>query len=199
MESACKNYRGFSGYSCISINDELVHGVPNDRIVNEFDLVKIDICAYYNGFCADAARSFAFFENNSLFFSMRQCAQESLDAGIVKMIPGNRIGDISANIENVILKYGYSVVKDFAGHGIGKKMHEDPEVPNYGKVGSGQKLYIGMALAIEPMFCQYSEEIVIDSKDNWTAKTKDLGIAMHIEDTVILDENETIITTRLIK
>lgn len=197
MVSQCKGYRGYTGYSCISINDELVHGVPGDRIVKETDLVKIDICAAYNGFCADSARPYGFFENNILFNSMKECAEFALDKGISEMKVGGSVGCISSSIQKIILQYGYSVVTDFAGHGIGANMHEDPEVPNYGVYGSGQKLYVGMALAIEPMFCEHSQDLVIDSKDKWTAKTKDKGIAMHIEDTVILDESGTIITTRL--
>lgn len=197
MVSQCKGYRGYTGYSCISVNDELVHGVPGNRKIIETDLVKVDICASYNGFCADSARPYGFFEANSLFYSMKECAELSLNAGILAMKVGNTIGSISSSIETVILQYGYSVVTDFAGHGIGKNMHEDPEVPNYGISGEGQKLYVGMALAIEPMFCQYSEALIIDNKDKWTAKTKDKGLAMHIEDTVILDDNEIIVTTRL--
>jgi methionyl aminopeptidase len=197
LVSQCKGYRGYPGYACISVNDELVHGVPSDRRILETDLVKIDICASYNGFCADSARAYAFFENNSLFSLMQECAQQSLNAGILEMKAGNTVGCVSSSIEKSILKYGYFVVKDFSGHGIGKSMHEDPEVPNYGIAGEGQKLYVGMALAIEPMFCQYSEDLVIDKKDKWTVRTKDSGIAMHIEDTIILDDSGCIVTTRL--
>ncbi len=197
MKSMCKGYRNYPGFSCISINDQLVHGVPGDRKVIETDLVKIDICASYNGFCADAARPYAVFEENAVFFAMKNCAIDALNAGIDAFKIGNCVNDISSNIEKIIIKCNYAVVKDFAGHGIGKNMHEDPEVPNYIQSGMSQKLYIGMALAIEPMFCQYSEDLIIDNKDKWTAKTKDGGIAMHVEDTIILDESGVIITTRL--
>jgi methionyl aminopeptidase len=197
MVSQCKGYKKYPGYSCISINDELVHGVPSERKVIETDLVKIDICASFDGFCADSARPYGFFEKNSIFYLMRECAESSLNAGILQVKVGNTVGSISSSIEKIILDYGYSVVKDFSGHGIGKNMHEDPEVPNYGMPGEGQKLYVGMALAIEPMFCQYAEDLVIDSKDKWTVRTKDNGIAMHIEDTVILDDSGVIVTTRL--
>jgi methionyl aminopeptidase len=195
--SQCKGYKGYPGYSCISINDQLVHGVPSNKKVIETDLVKLDICASLNGFCADAARPYGFFEKNTVFSRMKECAEKSLHAGITEVKLGNTVGTISAAIEKQILQYGYSVVVDFSGHGIGKNMHEDPEVPNYGIAGKGQKLYVGMALAIEPMFCQYSENLLIDNKDKWTVRTKDAGIAMHIEDTVILDDSGVIVTTRL--
>jgi methionyl aminopeptidase len=197
MISQCKGYHGYPAYSCISINDELVHGVPSDRIVLETDLIKVDICAAYNGFCADAARPYAFFENNMAFERLRKCAEESLQSGIEAVKVGNFVGCISAAVEKVIKQYDYIVVTDFAGHGIGKKMHEHPEVPNYGIQKTGQKLYTGMAFAIEPMFCEYSDVLVIDSKDKWTAKTKQHDLAMHIEDTVVLDDHGFIITTRL--
>lgn len=197
LTSTCKGYRGYSGYSCISINNQLVHGVPTNQLIKESDLVKIDICASFNGYCADAARPYGFFESNEIFLKMKQCGQLALNAGISAIKPGVRIGTISSAIETVIVNSGFSVVRDFAGHGIGRNMHEDPEVPNYGVPNTGQKLYVGMALAIEPMFCQYKSDLIIDKKDGWTAYTEDNGIAMHIEDTVILDESEVIVSTRL--
>lgn len=198
--SCCKGYNKFSGWSCISINQELVHGVPKkEKIIKETDMVTVDICISYNGFCADAARTFAFFEKNELYQKMNECAKEALNNGIKAMKQQNTIKSISRAIEKVITDYGYSVVKDFCGHGIGKYMHEDPYVPNFEDKEDlyDQKIYVGMALAIEPMFCQYSNQLIIDENDGWTAFTKDGGLSMHIEDTVLLDDNELIITTRL--
>lgn len=199
MNSCTYGYKGFSGYACISVNSELVHGVPAESIIiSEKDLVKIDICASYNGFCADAARSYAFFDNNVLYEKMRTCAELSLSKGIEACVPNNSINDIAGAIEDVIKFSGFSVVTDFAGHGIGRKMHEDPEVPNYRQKNKNmQRIYVGMAFAIEPMFCEFNNKLIINIEDGWTVFTADSGYAMHIEDTVLVDDNATIITTRI--
>lgn len=198
MISQCFGHKKFSGYSCLSLNDELVHGVPDDKKIMETDLLKIDICASYGGFCADAARMYGFFENNSNYDVMQKCANESLNAGIDNVIVGNTVGCIGNAIENVIKKYKFAVVEDFAGHGIGKNMHEDPQILNYGRKKTGQKLYVGMAFAIEPMFCQFSSALLIDKIDGWTVHAKDGGLTGHIEDTVILTEKGVVVTTRLV-
>jgi methionyl aminopeptidase len=199
MVSCTYGYKGFKGYSCISLNNQLVHGLPSsNKTISEFDLVKIDICASYNGFCADAARPYAFFDANSLFKKMYTCAQLSLDKGIGACTPSHCINDIAYEIEKEILSHGFSVVVDFAGHGIGRNMHEDPEVPNfYQKNKKTQTIYSGMAFAIEPMFCQFSNKLIVDEDDKWTVSTVDLGYAMHIEDTVVVDNDRTVITTRI--
>ncbi len=200
LKSCCKGYKKYPGSSCISVNNELVHGVPSlEKIIKETDKVTIDICVSYNNFCADAARTYAFFENNSLYKAMHECANNSLNAGINEFKSYNTIKSISRAIEKVINNAGYDVVRDFCGHGIGRLMHEDPYVPNYDDVEdeNDQKIYVGMALAIEPMFCQYSSALVIDETDGWTAVTKDGGLAMHVEDTVLLDDTGCVITTRL--
>jgi methionyl aminopeptidase len=197
MISQCKGYKGYPAYSCISINEELVHGIPKERKILETDLVKVDICASFNGFCADTARPYAFFNNNKIFNNMKECAEKALNAGINAVKKNNFVGCISESIEKIIKEYNYEIVRDFAGHGIGKRMHEEPEIPNYGIKRTGQKLYIGMAFAIEPMFCENSHLLIIDNIDKWTVKTKNNDIAMHIEDTVYLDDNDFVITTRL--
>lgn len=197
MISKCFGYKKFSGHSCLSINDELVHGVPSNRVILETDLLKIDICASYNDFCADKARMFSFFENNEKYNHIKNCAEESLSAGISMFKSGKTVGCIGNAIEKVIKKYSFSVVTDFAGHGIGKNMHEDPQILNYGFPNTGQKFYVGMALAIEPMFCEFSSNVIIDKNDKWTVKTQDRGLAAHIEDTIILTENGPIVTTEL--
>jgi methionyl aminopeptidase len=132
---------------------------------------------------------------------MVQCGKQALYEGISNVVYGNTIGTVALAIEEVITRCGYSVVKEFAGHGIGKKMHEDPIVPNYFDKDDistmKQKIYVGMALAIEPMFCQFDNDLVIDKRDEWTVRTRDGGIAMHIEDTVVLTDNGVVITTQL--
>lgn len=197
LESQSYGYHGFSGYSCLSINEQLVHGIPKDDVfVKETDLLKVDICTKYNEHCADMARMYAFFENNSLYKRMLDCAERSLNVGISNAFSLNKIGTLSFCIEHEILKDNFSVVKDFCGHGIGHNMHEDPFVPNHGKHGKGQTIYSGMAFAIEPMFCQYKNELIIDKNDKWTVSTKDKGISAHIEDTVLITDNGPFVTTK---
>lgn len=197
LTSQAYGYHGFPGYSCISINDELVHGVPNnEKIVTEKDLLKLDICAKHDGYCADMARMYAFFENNETYKKLLECGEKSIQVALENMKLGNRIGDISSAVEKTILDHKFSVVTDFTGHGIGKSMHEDPAVPNFGFAKTGERILIGMALAIEPMYCEFGSDIIISKKDKWTAITKDNGLAAHIEDTFVLDENGPIIVTR---
>lgn len=200
LKSCCRGYKKYPGYSCISVNSALVHGVPSlEKIIKETDKVTVDICVSYNNFCADAARTYAFFEKNYLCNAMYECANNALNAGINEFKAHNTIKSISRAIEKVVIDAGYDIVRDFCGHGIGRLMHEDPYVPNYDDVEdkNDQKIYVGMALAIEPMFCQYSSELIIDESDGWTAMTKDGGLAMHVEDTVLLDDTGIVITTRL--
>jgi len=198
----CTTMRGYCGYkhvSCISVNDEVVHGVPSEKkIIKDGDLVKIDVCASFEGYCADMARPF--FVGKSMTQQVHDfvsVAQKSLLAGIEKMVPNNRVSDVSAAIQDVVLKYDYGIVREFAGHGIGKNMHEDPDVCNYGKPGRGPVLKVGMAFAIEPMITLGDHTIVIDD-DGWTARTADGSLAMHIEDTVIVGENSPIVTTAVV-
>jgi methionyl aminopeptidase len=199
LESQAYGYNGFSGYSCLSLNNQLVHGVPKkDVFVLEKDVLKIDICAKYNGYCADMARMYADFDGNLVYKKMNECAERSLQVAFNNSINGGTVGTIGSVIEREILSYGFSVVVDFCGHGIGRFMHEDPEVPNFGKKDKGQRLYNGMAIAIEPMFCQYKADLFIDEVDGWTASTIDGGVAAHIEDTVIICDDLPIITTRLL-
>ncbi len=199
LESQSYGYNGFKGYSCLSLNSQLVHGVPKEEVfVKESDIIKIDICAKYNGYCADMARMYADFSLNTVYKKMNECAERSLQVAFNNAINGSTVGTIGSVIEGEILSYGFSVVVDFCGHGIGKLMHEDPEVPNFGKKGKGQRLYNGMAIAIEPMFCQYKADLFIDDFDGWTVSTIDGGISAHIEDTVIICDDLPIVTTRLL-
>lgn len=197
MVSQAKGYKGYQHVSCISINDEVVHGVPSiDKIIQEGDIVKVDICASYNGCCADMARCFFVGDCLPEAYSLVKAAHLALDRGIEKAIPGNRLSDVSAAIQQQVESCGYGVVREFCGHGIGKKMHEEPEILNYGKAGSGPIIRSGMIFALEPMITQGHYSIKILS-DGWTAVTADGSLAAHVEDTVIVTEQGPEIVTRL--
>jgi methionyl aminopeptidase len=196
MISKTKGYMGYRHSSCVSINDEIVHGVPSaQRIICDGDVVTVDICASWNGYCADMARNFFIGNVEEKARNLVKVAQQSLDAGIQCAVPGNYLSDISAAIQKKVESNGYGVVRDFAGHGIGKSMHEEPELLNYGKPGEGPVLRAGMAMAIEPMITAGSYEVCIE-QDGWTAKTVDNSLAAHVEDTVIITENGPLIITR---
>jgi len=198
MISSTKGYLGrYHHSSCISINDEVVHGVPRESMkIAEGDLVKIDVCASYNGYCADMARSFFLGTVTQDVKNFVTAAQSSLDKGIEQAQAGGRLSNISAAIQKEVERHGYGVVREFAGHGIGKKMHEDPEILNYGKAGNGPVLRSGMAFAIEPMITMGNHAVYV-MQDGWTVKTVDKSLAAHVEDTVIVTEHGPEIITRL--
>jgi len=197
LVSSSKGYTGYKYESCISLNDEVIHGVPSSgKILKEGDLVKIDICASYRGYCADMARSLFVIQPPSVEAKkLVDVAQYALDTGISMARAGNHLSDISAAIQRVVEGDGFGIIRDFAGHGIGKNLHEDPEIPNYGKPGQGPVLRPGMALAIEPMITAGSNKVFVD-KDGWTVKTVDKDLAAHVEDTVIVTDGEPDIITR---
>lgn len=196
LVSEMKGYKGYANVSCISVNDEVVHGVPSQaKILKNGDLVKIDVCASWKGYCADMARCFFVGDVSQDIKKMVEVAQASLDKGIEKARPGNRLSDISAAVQEEVERYGYGVVRDFAGHGIGKEMHEEPEIVNFGKPGLGPVLRAGMAFAIEPMITLGDYKVSV-SKDGWTVKTADKSFAAHVEDTVVITEQGPYIITR---
>lgn len=196
--SQSKGYKGYRHVSCISVNNVVVHGVPSESVIlQEGDLVKVDVCAAWQGYCADMAR--CFFVGDKVDEKAQHLvaiAYQALDKGIAQAVEGNRLYDISAAIQQHTEKFGYGVVRDFAGHGIGRNMHENPDVPNYGTAGTGMRLKAGMTFAIEPMITQGSYGVFIDS-DGWTVKTKDGKLAAHVEDTVVVGEHGPEILTRL--
>lgn len=197
LVSATRGYHGYQHYSCISVNDEVVHGVPTaNKILKEGDFVKIDVCASWKGYHADMARMFFVGEPNPELKRMAEVAQIALDKGINKAVPGNRLSDISAAIQYEVESNGYGVVRDFAGHGIGKSMHEDPELLNYGRPGKGPLLQVGMVFAIEPMITMGSYRVFV-ARDGWTVKTIDGGFAAHVEDTVLVGEHGPEVLTRV--
>jgi methionyl aminopeptidase len=195
LTSECKGYAGYQHVSCISLNDEVVHGIPSQQVLAAGDLVKIDVCASWKGYCADLARCFFVGEGSEKMKQLVAVAQSSLDKGIEQARSGNHLSDISAAVQQEVEKHGFGVVRDFAGHGIGKKMHEAPEILNYGKPGEGPVLRVGMALAIEPMITAGDYRVYI-TDDGWTVRTVDGSWAAHVEDTVVILENGPYILTR---
>ena len=198
LVSQSMGYYGYKHVSCISVNDVVVHGVPSEQIIlKQGDLVKVDVCAAWQLYCADMARCFIVGSvQDEKKMHLIQVAQEALDKGIAQAVAGNRLFDISFAVQHCVESYNYGVVRDFAGHGIGKKMHEQPDVPNFGTKGTGMRLMAGMTFAIEPMITQAGYEVFVD-RDGWTVKTKDGSLAAHVEDTVVVGEHGPEILTRL--
>lgn len=193
-----KGYKGYKHSSCISVNEEVVHGVPGSRILKDGDLVKIDICVARNGYCADMARCFFVGEGSPEAKKLVAAAYDALDAGIKAAVTGNRLSDISYAIQTEIQNHGYGIVRDFAGHGIGKSMHEEPEILNFGTPGQGPKLLPGMTFAIEPMLTMGKHMLYV-ATDGWTAITKDGSLSAHVEDTIAITESGPRILTRPFK
>lgn len=198
LVSQSKGYKGYRYVSCISVNDVVVHGVPSDQIIlQEGDLVKVDVCAAWQLYCADMARGFIVGSvQDEKKEHLMAVASQALDKGIAQAVANNRLYDISAAIQNHVEHYKYGIVRDFAGHGIGRKMHEEPDVPNFGTAGTGMRLQEGMTFAIEPMITQGLHEVYID-QDGWTVRTKDRTLAAHVEDTVVVGQHGPEILTRL--
>lgn len=196
LVAGAMGYMGYRHVSCISLNDEVVHGIPSSkRVVCAGDVVKIDVCAAYKGFFADMARTFLVDPINQKVQQFVHAAYVALDKGIDKAVAGNRLSDISSAIQQEVERYGYGVVRDFAGHGIGNAMHEEPEILNYGVPGKGPLLKKGMGLALEPMISMKGYRVFV-THDGWTVKTVDGSLAAHVEDTVIITDNGPMIITR---
>ena len=197
LQPRCKGYCGYKHVSCISLNDEIVHGVPSpETVLQDGDLVTVDVCASWRGYCADMARCFFVGSCSQSVHRIVSVAQNALDTGLEYAVVKNHVGDIGYHIHQAVTDAGYSVIRDFCGHGIGKHMHEDPDVPNYGKKNSGPVLRHGMALAVEPMISAGSADVHIDD-DGWTARTEDGSLAAHVEDTVVITDNGPCVVTRL--
>jgi methionyl aminopeptidase len=198
LDPVCIGYGSYRHASCISVNDVIVHGVPTKEVVlKNGDFVKIDVVGAYERYCADMARYFFVGDRKPMVVALAAAAQAALDHAIDAVKPGVFLSDISALIQEVVEGAGFNVVRDFCGHGIGRKMHEDPEVPNFGKRNSGGLiLQEGMALAIEPMLTEMSYKVRIDA-DGWTARTADGGLAAHVEDTILVTRAGCEVLTRL--
>ncbi len=185
---AFKGYAGFPAAVCISLNEEVVHGIPGKRVIKEGDLVKIDFGIYYNGYYGDAAFTKIVGKVSGQVKKLVKTTEESLYKGIEKAIIGNNIGDIGNAVQNKAEQNGFSVVRAFVGHGIGRNLHEEPQVPNYGIPGTGPKIRKGLVIAIEPMINMGTENVVI-KKDKWTVVTADKKYSAHFEHTVAVTDN----------
>ncbi len=193
--SGIKGVPAFPATLCISINDEVIHGIPSTKkIIRDGDVVSIDLVVYKNGFHGDAARTFIVGKATEEAKRLVDITKQAFFEGIKYAVKGNRIGDISHSIGEFVEKNGYSVVREFQGHGIGREMHEDPGIPNYGKAGRGIRLEPGMTLAVEPMVIAGKRDICQDY-DGWTILTQDGSLAAHYENTILITEKEPEILT----
>ena len=182
-------YGGFPGSACISINNEVIHGIPSDnRVVKDGDIVKIDVGAFYKGYHGDSARTFAVGKISEEAARLIDITEQCFWAGFREVRPDARVGDIGHAVETVAKNAGYGVVRKYVGHGVGQNLHESPDVPNYGTTGRGVRLSRGMTIAIEPMICVGSGEVT-ELPDGWTVVTTDKTLSAHYEHTVALTEN----------
>ena len=190
MIPSFKGYGGFPASACVSINDEVVHGIPDKkRILKDGDIVSVDVGSTYKGYVSDAARTYPVGTISDIAQKLIDATRDSFFAGLEYCKVGYRLSDISHAIQEKAEGEGFSVIRDFVGHGVGQNMHEDPQIPNYGKPGKGPRLQKGMTLAIEPMITQGSYEVDV-LQDNWTAVTIDGGLAAHYENTVVITDGE---------
>ncbi len=181
----CKGFEGFPAATCISVNNEVIHGIPGGRVINAGDIVSVDLSVSRDGWCADAARTFPVGEISPELQELLRVTEESFYAGMAMAKIGNRLGDIGHRIQEVAEAHGLGVVRDYVGHGIGREMHEAPDVPNYGRPGRGLRLVEGMALAIEPML-NLGTAAVRTLPDGWTVVTLDGKFSAHYENTVAI-------------
>ena len=188
------NYHGYPGSACISVNDEVIHGIPGNRVLKEGDIVSVDVGAYIGGFHGDCAATFPCGKISEEAQRLIDVTRESFFRGIAKAKEGNRVFDISAAVQEYVEANGFTVVREFVGHGIGRQLHESPEVPNYGTAGRGPRLLRGMTLAIEPMVNAGAASIR-QLSDGWTVKTLDGRLSAHYENTVLITDGEPEILT----
>lgn len=193
---AFKGYRGYPFSLCTSVNEEVVHGMPSNRVLIEGDIVGLDFGVYYQGLYGDAAITLPVGRISEKAAKLMQVTEQSLYAAIEQATDGNRLGDISAAVQETVESGGYSVVRDFVGHGIGKSLHEDPQIPNFGKKGRGIELKKGMILAIEPMVNAGKYKVKILA-DGWTVVTEDGSLSAHFEHSVAITEDGPEILSRL--
>lgn len=185
---SCKNYQGYPAAICISVNDEVVHGIASSRKLENGDIVTLDICACYKGYHGDSAWSYQIGEIDDEKTHLMKYTEEALYVGLEQVKPGNRIGDIGNAVYNFATEHNLGVVRELCGHGIGQNLHEDPDVPNYGTANTGVRLKKGMAIAVEPMLTAGSPDIEI-LDDDWTVVTEDGHPAAHFEHTVVVTED----------
>ena len=188
-------YGGFPASACISLNNEVIHGIPSDRrILTEGDIVKVDVGARYRGYNGDSARTYPVGKVSDEALRLIQVTKDSFYEAMKFAKAGARLGDVGHAVEDFVISNGFSVVRDFVGHGIGRELHEEPEIPNFGRPGRGVRLYAGMTVAIEPMVNQGTHEVKVLS-DGWTVTTLDGKLSAHYENTVAITEAEPILLT----
>ena len=185
---AFKGYQGFPAAACISINEEVVHGIPGDRVIKEGDIVSVDVGSLIDGYYGDSARTYAVGDVGEDKTKLMDCTLESLMAAIDKVQKGNKLGEISSTVQRTAEARGYGVVRQLVGHGIGQAMHEEPQVPNFGSPHEGPVLEVGMVVAIEPMINMGTHDVVT-MPDGWTVVTADGQPSAHFEHTVAVTEN----------
>ena len=191
-----KNYNGFPAASCISPNSVVVHGIPSkDIILKDGDIVSVDVGAFYNGYHADAARTFPVGNISSEAKQLIDVTKECFNRGAQAAIPGNRVGDIGFAVQSLAEEYGYGVVRELVGHGVGKNLHEAPDVPNFGNSGRGIRLKSGMVIAIEPMINAGTHMVDFNREDGWTVTTCDGALSAHYENTVAITGNGPLFLT----
>ena len=190
-------YNGFPGSACISINDEVIHGIPSDKIIiKEGDIVKVDVGARFRGYNGDSARTFAVGKVSDEALKLISVTEQSFYEAMKVAKAGNRIGDIGHAVESFVISHGFSVVKEYTGHGVGADLHEEPEIPNHGRPGRGARLYPGMTLAIEPMVNAGTDRIKV-RRDGWTVVTADGKLSAHYENSIAITESDPIILTEI--
>ncbi len=195
-ESAFLGYRGYPAVLCTSVNSVIVHGIPRkDVVLKDGDILSIDFGAFKDGWCGDSARTLLIGNVSEQGRALVEATRRSLEKAIECCVPGNRLGDIGWAVQTHVEALGYSVVEQFAGHGIGRHMHEPPQVLNYGPAGRGPRLSAGMVLAIEPMVNAGGPDVVIE-EDGWTAVTKDGSLSAHFEHSVAITENGPVVLSR---
>ena len=190
-------YGGFPGSACISINNEVIHGIPSPkRVLAEGDIVKIDVGARYRGYNGDSARTFPVGKVSDEALRLISVTEKSFYEAMKVAKAGNRIGDIGSAVESFVISNGYSVVKTYTGHGLGRELHEEPEIPNYGRAGRGARLYSGMTVAIEPMVNAGTEDVKV-LNDGWTVKTCDGKLSAHYENSIAITDGDPINLTEI--
>jgi methionyl aminopeptidase len=195
-DSAFLGYRGYPAVLCASVNEVVVHGIPRrDIVLKDGDILSIDFGAFKDGWCGDSARTIPIGKVSPEAAALVEATRLSLEAAIAQCVPGKRLGDIGWAVQSLVEERGYSVVRQFVGHGIGRQMHEAPHVPNYGDAGKGTRLSVGLVVAIEPMVNLGGPEVAIED-DGWTAVTKDGSLSAHFEHSVAITEDGPFVLSR---
>ena len=197
MKPAFKGYGGFPGTACVSVNEEGVHGIPTKRrVLQEGDIVSVDLGTVYKGFYSDAARTYPVGKVSAEAQKLMEVCEASFCEGLKFCKKGHRLGDVAHAIQTYVESNGFSVIRDYTGHGVGRDLHEDPQIPNYGKANHGPQLVPGMVLAVEPMIAAGDDDVEVLS-NGWTAVTLDRSLAAHYENTIVITEDEPRLLTKL--